>query len=162
VSPRKPGPLGAWSRPDALSGLFLFLVAVFAGLAAWDLPFGTLRSPGAGFFPKSLAVLTGGLAALLATRGLREAAPDIRALWPERGGVLRVAGMLAALLGYLVLLEPLGYLLTTAALFLVLLRWAGRSSWPTTVCVAVLAAGGSYVLFARWLMVSLPAGLWAP
>ena len=47
-------------------------------------------------------------------------------------------------------------------LFVILLRWVGRQSWPVTASVAILAAGGSYLLFARWLLVSLPAGLWAP
>lgn len=162
MTPRAPGPLGELGRPDTLSGLALFLVAVGAWLAARDLPLGTLHQPGAGFFPKSLAVLTGGLALLLAIRGLRIEAQNVRALWPDRGGLARVVGMTAVLLGYLVALEPIGYLLTTAGLFLILLRWMGRCSWPATISVATLAAGGSYVLFARWLMVSLPAGLFAP
>jgi putative tricarboxylic transport membrane protein len=162
MTPRAGGPLGALGRPDALSGLALFLVAVGAWLAAQDLPFGTLHQPGAGFFPKSLAVLTGALAALLAIRGLRGDAEDVRTLWPDRAGLARVIGMTAVLLGYLVALEPAGYLLTTTGLFLVLLRGVGRCSWPETLSVALLAAGGSYLLFARWLMVSLPAGLFAP
>jgi putative tricarboxylic transport membrane protein len=160
--PRATGPLGALARPDAASGLTLLFVAACAWIAAWDLPFGTLHQPGAGFFPKSLALLTGALAALLAIRGLRTGAPDVRTLWPDRAGLARVAGMVAVLLGYLVALEPAGYLLTTAGLFLVLLRWVGRCSWLVTLSVALLAAGGSYLLFARWLMVSLPAGLFAP
>jgi putative tricarboxylic transport membrane protein len=162
MTPRSTGPLGAFTRPDALSGLTLFLVAAFAWIAARELPFGTLHQPGPGFFPRSLAVLTGGLAAILMARGARGKAQDVRALWPDRPGTARVVGMLAVLVGYLVALEPVGYLLTTAGLFLVLLRWVGRQSWPVTVSVALLSAAGSYVLFARWLMVSLPAGLWAP
>jgi putative tricarboxylic transport membrane protein len=159
--PRATRPLGALG-PDALSGLTLLLVAACAWIAARDLPFGTLHQPGAGFFPRSLAILTGALAALLMIRGLRTGAADVRTLWPDRGGAARVIGMTAVLLGYLVALEPAGYLFTTAALFLVLLRGVGRCSWPVTLSVAILAAGGSYLLFARWLMVSLPAGLFAP
>ena len=156
------GPSPAWGRPDALSGFALLLVAVFAWAAAWPLPFGTLHQPGAGFFPKNLAVLVGVLAATLLVRGAVVPAASARGLWPERRGLLRVALMLAALLGYVCILEPLGYVLTTAGLFVVLLRWVGRQSWPVTAAVAILAAGGSYLLFARWLLVSLPAGLWAP
>ena len=156
------GPLHALGRPDALCGLTLLVTAALAWLCAGDLPFGTLRQPGAGFFPKSLALLIGGLAALLAARGAAAGGPSVRRLWPERAGVVRVAVMQAVLLGYLVVLEPAGYLLATAALFLLLLRWVGRRSWPETAAVTLLATAGSYLLFARWLLVGLPAGLFAP
>lgn len=159
---RLPGPRGAWTTPDALSGLLLLLLAACAWWAARSLPFGTLHHPGPGFFPKSLAVLTGALAAVLTIHGAAVEAPSVRSLWPERAGLTRVLVMLGVLLGYLAVLESLGYLLTTAGLFLVLLRWVGRQSWPVTGAVTVLAAAGSYLLFARWLMVSLPAGLLAP
>ena len=159
-SPR--GPLHVLGRPDALCGLTLLAMAALAWLLAGSLPFGTLRQPGAGFFPKCLAVLTGILAAVLAARGAAASGPSVRSLWPERAGLVRVAVMLAVLLGYLAALEPAGYLLATAGLFLVLLRWAGRRSWPETAAVTLLAAAGSYLLFARWLLVSLPAGLFAP
>ncbi len=145
-----------------MSGLAFLLVAVFAWVAARSLPFGTLHQPGAGFLPKSLAVLVAVLAATLLVRGALVPAPSVRGLWPERLGLLRVALMLGALLGYVALLEKVGYILTTVVLFVILLRWVGRQTWPVTVTVAILAAGGSYLLFARWLLVSLPAGLWAP
>jgi putative tricarboxylic transport membrane protein len=149
-------------RPDVASALVLLAVALLAWMAARDLPWGTLHQPGAGFFPKSLALLLGSLSiVLLARGGLIDTAP-VSSLWPEREGRIRVAIMLAALLAYVLLLEPVGYLIATAGLFLVLLRWVGRQGWAITLGTAALAAVGSYVLFARWLMVSLPAGLWAP
>jgi putative tricarboxylic transport membrane protein len=160
VSANGNGPSPAWGRPDALSGLALLLVAVFAWAAARDLPLGTLHQPGAGFFPKILAVLVGALAAILIVRGALLAAPSVGGLWPEHSGLLRVALMLGALLGYVGILEPIGYVLSTAGLFVVLLRWVGRQSWPMTALVAVAASVGSYLFFARWLLVSLPAGFW--
>ena len=70
--------------------------------------------------------------------------------------------MLASLAGYVLAVEWLGFLIVTVALFVVMLRWVGRQSWTATLVTAVLAAGGSYLLFARWLMVSLPSGAWLP
>jgi putative tricarboxylic transport membrane protein len=145
---------------DAASGVVLVAVALVAWLAAGDLPFGTLHRPGPGFLPRSLAVLIGALALLLVARGAR-GEPE-RGSWPDRSGARRVAVMLLALLAYAALLEPAGYVLATAALFVVLLRWVSAQSWIVTTLGTVLASGGSYVLFARWLMVSLPTGLWAP
>lgn len=149
-------------RPDALSGLALVCLALFAWLSARDLPIGTLHQPGAGFLPKYLAILMAVLAALLLVQGCRTHAGSVAGLWADRAGLFRVGGMLAALVGYVLIVETAGYLLTTAALFLVALRWIGRRSWLATVAVAVIATGGSYLLFARWLMVSLPGGAWAP
>jgi len=162
VTPEPAGGGKPWRRPDPLAGLALLLLALFAWLAAGPLPFGTLHQPGPGFFPRSLAALTGAMSLLLLLRGLSTGAPDVRGLWPDRPGALRVLLLLLVLLAYLAALEPAGYLLATAGLFLVLLRWVGRRSWPQTAGVTLLAAGGSYLLFARWLMVSLPAGLFAP
>ncbi len=140
----------------------LACLAAFAWLAASDLPIGTLHQPGAGFLPKHLARVLAVLAALLLVQGCRTRAESVAGLWSDRGGLARVGGMLAALVGYVLVVETAGHLLTTAALFLVALRWIGRQSWLATVTVAVIASGGSYLLFARWLMVSLPGGAWAP
>jgi hypothetical protein len=162
MTTRPPGPPGAWGKPDALSGIVLLLLAAFAWMAARGLAFGSLHQPGPGFFPQSLALLTGALAAVLVVRGAAAEAPSMPAMWPDRVGTTRVAILLAGLVGYVIALEPAGYLLATAGLLLVLLRWVGRRPWPETAGVTLLAAAGSYLLFARWLMVSLPAGLFAP
>jgi len=151
-----------WRRPDVLSAATLFCVALFAWITARDLAFGTLRQPGPGFLPKNLAVLLAAFALLLLLRGLLTDAPSVRDLWPERAGLIRVVLMLAALLGYVAVLETAGFLLVTAGLFVIMLRWVGRQSWITTLVVALGSAVGSYLLFARWLMVSLPGGVWAP
>jgi hypothetical protein len=102
------------------------------------------------------------LATLLLVRGCLNRAGSVAGLWPDRAGLVRVGGMLASLVAYVLVVEAAGYLLTTAALFFVALRWIGRQSWLVTLTVAALASGGSYILFARWLMVSLPGGAWVP
>jgi putative tricarboxylic transport membrane protein len=150
------------ARPDVLSGITLLCLALFAWVGASDLPIGTLHQPGAGFLPKHLALLMLVLAALLFVRGCLTRAGSVAGLWSDRASLARVGGMLAALIGYVLVVETAGYLLTTAALFFVMLHWIGRQGWVVTLTVAVLASGGSYLLFARWLMVSLPGGAWAP
>jgi putative tricarboxylic transport membrane protein len=153
---------GWFKRPDVLSGLTLLCLAVFAWASAWALPIGTLRQPGAGFFPKHLALLMALLAVLLIVRGCLTRASSSADLWSDRTGVARVGGMLATLVGYVFVVETVGYIPTTAALFLVVLRWIGRQGWGVTLTVAVLASGGSYLVFARWLAINLPSGAWTP
>jgi putative tricarboxylic transport membrane protein len=162
MSGRRTRPLILRGKPDALSGLALLAVAVVAWVAAGSLPFGTLHQPGAGLFPKSLAILLGGLALALWIRGLIAEAMVDAHLWPDRAGLLRVVIMCATLIAYVLALETAGYLLATAGMFLILLRRVGHRPWPTAILTATLAAAGSYLVFARWLMVSLPAGIWIP
>ena len=153
---------GCLKRPDVVSGLTLVCLALFAWVGASDLPIGTLHQPGAGFLPKHLALLMAVLAALLFVRGCLTRAGSVAGLWSDRASLARVGGMLAALIGYVLVVESAGYLLTTAVLFFVMLHWIGRQGWVVTLTVAALASGGSYLLFARWLMVSLPGGAWVP
>jgi hypothetical protein len=153
---------GCLKRPDVASGLALVCLALFAWVGASELPIGTLHQPGAGFLPKHLGLLMAVLGALLFVRGCRTRAGSVVRLWSDRASFTRVGGMLAALIGYVLVVETAGYLLTTAALFFVTLHWIGRQGWAVTLTVAGLGAGGSYLLFARWLMVSLPGGAWAP
>jgi putative tricarboxylic transport membrane protein len=149
-------------RPDVLSGLTLVCLALVAWVGAGDLPIGTLHQPGAGFLPKHLALLMAVLATFLFVSGCRARAGSAAGLWSDRPGLARVGGTLAALIGYILVVETAGYLLTTTALFLVMLRWIGRRGWAVTLTVALLASGGSYLLFARWLLVNLPGGAWTP
>jgi putative tricarboxylic transport membrane protein len=162
VTGDRTGRLTSLRSRDAIGGLVLLAVAAAAWLAAGELPSGALHRPGPGLFPKSLAVLIAGLAILLVIRSAGGSAASLADLWPDRGGVRRIAVMLVTLLAYAVALEPVGYLLTTAGAFVILLRWVSARSWCTTGAGAALASAGSYLLFARWLMVSLPPGLWAP
>ena len=150
------------ARPDVWSGIALAGVAVLAWAWARDLPMGSLRQPGPGFFPKGLAALVALLALGILGRGILTPAGGVASLWADRGGLARVAAMLAVLLGYVLGVEGLGYLMATTALFVVMLRWVGGRSWIVTLLTAVLAAGGSYLLFAHWLMVPLPSGTWIP
>jgi hypothetical protein len=109
-----------------------------------------------------LAVALAALALVLWVRGAIAAIPDAASLWPDHGGTVRVGLMCATLFTYVLAVETAGYLLTTTGMFCVLLRWVGRQSWPTTFLTASAAAAGSYLVFARWLMVSLPTGTWVP
>jgi hypothetical protein len=143
-------------RVDTLCGaVVLALAAAFAWEAA-KLPLGTVRNPGAAFFPLALACLLalGGVLLLVgarASQALRELA------WPELGHAAQIIAVCAFAS---VALEALGYRLTVGAMLLALL--AGVERQPVAIAVAV--AGGvsaaSYWVFAKLLLVQLPTGPW--
>jgi putative tricarboxylic transport membrane protein len=64
-----------------------------------------------------------------------------------------------AILGFTLLLERLGFLLTTLLLIWFLLKVVERRGWGFSVGVAVVVAGASYVVFDLWLSAQLPAGI---
>ena len=67
--------------------------------------------------------------------------------------MLFVAGVIAAV----ALLQPLGYVLSSFLLMLVLLRILGLRLWYS-VAIALLSAAACYVVFVRWLKIPLPSG----
>ncbi|HSF07251.1 MAG TPA: tripartite tricarboxylate transporter TctB family protein [Methylomirabilota bacterium] len=145
---------------DAVAATTLLL---FAALAAFEsarlLPFGVVRNPGPGFYPWWVSLALG----LLALAQLGNAFRGRRALAAsgERGQFLKVLGVLAVLTGYALALDTVGYPIATFVVVLFMLRVTEPHRWPLALGIALLAAGGSYVLFALWLGVPLPPGLLA-
>ncbi|HEY7363251.1 MAG TPA: tripartite tricarboxylate transporter TctB family protein [Methylomirabilota bacterium] len=148
------------ARRDAIAATMLLL---FAALAASEsarlLPFGVVRNPGPGFFPWWVSLALG----LLALVQLGNTFLGRQALRPSGEGerFLKVLGVLAVLTGYALALDTVGYPIATFVLVLFMLRVTEPHPWPLALGIALLAAGGSYVLFALWLAVPLPAGLLA-
>jgi putative tricarboxylic transport membrane protein len=139
---------------DGIAAAALLLVAAVAIHQAGALPFGTVRAPGEGFFPWWLGVALAGLALGLAAQARR--APGTGRT--GRGHVGRVLALLAVLGAYSLALEPLGYPICTFLLVLFTVAPGSRGELLAAVAVALLASGGSYLLFGVWLEVPLPAG----
>ena len=145
---------------DAVAASVLLVFAVVAAVESVRLlPLGVLRNPGPGFYPWWVSLTLCALALVLLAQSLRAR----RAPSPAggRGQGLKVIGVLAVLAVYALVLDAVGYPLATFAVVLFMLRVTEPHRWPVALGIAVLAAGGSYVLFAVWLAVPLPAGPFA-
>jgi putative tricarboxylic transport membrane protein len=148
------------ARRDAIAATALLLFAALAALeSARLLPFGVLRNPGPGFFPWWVSLALG----LLALVQLGDTFRRRRTPGPgDNGGRLgKVIGVLAVLTAYALGLDTVGYPIATFVVVLFMLRVTEPHRWPVALGIALLAAGGSYLLFAHWLAVPLPAGLLA-
>jgi putative tricarboxylic transport membrane protein len=134
-------------------------VALALGAAALyessKLPFGTIHSPGPGFFPWWTSALIVLLALILAIEALRSRSSTVG---EGPGRIAKVALLLIALSAYTFLLDPLGYLICTFLLVLFILRVTDPQRWTVALGMAVITAVGSYVVFAVWLSVPLPRG----
>jgi hypothetical protein len=125
---------------------------------AWEsfnLTLGSVRAPGAGFFPAVLSVLLIALSARLYIRSRRRSGGLTAHFGPRINYVIVVA---AAMGLYGPLLEPVGFLLLTPFLMLLILRGPSGLSWSRSVTVALVGTVSLYFLF-QLLGVPLPGGL---
>jgi putative tricarboxylic transport membrane protein len=139
---------------DFRAGLAFLALGVWVCIEANRLGFGSALAPQPGFFPWLGGLTLSGLSLALlgqAFRGRREARTG--------GKWWRPVVLLASLVLYVPLLEPVGYPLATIALCAVTLRILETRRWSVTLGVSMALAVGSFLLFRRALGVELPAGL---
>jgi len=151
----------AWLRrmsADFWSGLFLVLLSGAVINEAFNLELGTPRNPGSGFMLFGAAVALGLLAlrqfitSLLSLGHPKESTVD-----PFHWG--RIVCVVLAVLAYILLLEPVGYLLCTFFLLTFLFQILEPGHWVTRTAGAALTALLSYTIFAKAMQLSLPKGL---
>jgi putative tricarboxylic transport membrane protein len=148
-------------RAEYISSALIVAISFLACIGAGKLGIGKVGSPGPGFFPFVLGSVTGGLSLAVIVRGLwkrrrgktTEAPPRA-----EAGGLIKIACILAALVGYGLLLEKIGYVFTTFIVFGFLLRVVDTQKWRFVVGGAIVVAVVSYILFDWLLGVPLPKG----
>ncbi len=141
-------------RMDLTASLACLAIAVGVCVEGDRLGFGSVFAPQPGFFPWIGGLMLVGLSAGLFVQTLRLQAASTSSAdeW------LRPALLLATLVLYVPLLEPLGYPLTTTGLCVVTLRILRTRRWSVTVAVSLALALGTFFLFTRGLSVELPAG----
>ena len=142
-------------RRDVMAAAVMLVLGVAALYESSKLSFGTVRSPGQGFFPwwTSSAVVLLALALILHALASRSSMAK-----EASGGIAKVVLLLVVLSAYTFLLDSLGYLLCTFFLVLFMLRAIDPQRWTVAFGMALLTAVGSYVVFAVWLSVPLPRG----
>ncbi len=116
--------------------------------------------PGAGFLPFWLSLAMAGLSLLLVVKGLRTRESEDRPVgWPRGRGFLWIGATLFALLAYTFLVSVVGYILSTFAFMLLLVRLLGSYRWLWSAGISAATAVGLYVVFHEWLVMILPTGL---
>jgi putative tricarboxylic transport membrane protein len=152
----------SWTGPR-LAGVFLLAASVAILLGVFAIPGrGGYSTSGPRFVPLLVAIGLIGLSALYLVRTFvrpdvalaeRSAEEDDATHWATPGLIM------VALLAYAFLLEPVGYPLATALVFIVIARLLGSHSVVRDVIVGLVLGFGLYTAFTQYLGVSLPAGL---
>ena len=78
--------------------------------------------------------------------------------WPNPRRTLKMALVFVALIFYVLLMDPLGFGLTTFLFLAVLLRGIEPQRWSVVFSVSILGVLISYGVFQYWLDMQLPRG----
>ena len=148
------------NKAETTAGSIVTVVGVLMLLESMKFAYFLDGVPGPGFLPRWIAVGLVCTGLVLTVKGLRPGMVLQEAIqWPDAGGWKRIALMLGALAVALILLEKLGFMVVTTVFMAVLIFGLGVRSWVMLVSVPLVAAIGLYVVFAVWLRVPLPKGI---
>ncbi len=150
-------------RGRLIAGLLGLLLSVGYGWEAVNtLPVGSLREPGAAFFPLLVAAFMFLASAAVVGEQLRlrrmQGAPlDL----PGGSDLRRLVLMAITIFGFVWLVSLVGFLVASVLMSLALVRLLKLGSWLVTVVAGLAIALSTYALFVLILNVPLPTGdLW--
>ena len=146
-------------KADRLTAALLLALAVaFSAGALKYYPYWGEGGPASAFLPFWLGVVVAGLALLMLVR--RPRAADAEVDWVPRGeGRKRVLVVIAATAVFISALKITGMIAGTALYLAFLARYLGRHAWWVTLLVAAATAGVNWLVFAHWLHVPFPEGM---
>ncbi len=147
-------------NPDQTSSLFWLVIGIGITLGSLKYGFGSLHEPGAGFITFFAGAILSLLSIALFLSSLRSGEPRKRigVLWEglEVGKVFYVLGFLVI---YTLVLNRLGFLVSTFLLLSFLLRVKATYRLLNVIIMSLLITAASYLLFEVWLKVQLPKGI---
>jgi putative tricarboxylic transport membrane protein len=136
-------------------GLALGIFVIWAGL---KLSIGSINDPGSGFVLFYTGILMCMFAVTIVVSAVTEGGRTIGSLWAGTRWTKPVV-VIACLTAFSFLLEPLGFLLATIPLLLLLLRVIDPVRWTLAIPLAVLAPLGVWWVLKHGLLIQLPSGM---
>ena len=148
------------NRTYQITSVVFILFSAFVAIESLGLKFYTSLGPGPGFFPFWLAIIFGGLSAIMLYQSIaKDMGPIPEGFFATKAGYLRIGGILVALIASVFLLDPLGFRLSMLVFLFGLMYVLGRPSLLATVPIAIVGSFGTYYVFVELLDVPLPIGM---
>lgn len=146
-------------KGDLIIAIFWMVCGIIITITSYSLGLGTFATPGAGLMPFGIGIILSIcsfpilIRSFMSIKKARER--DEQGVWFEVD-FKRIGLVLASLIGYLVLLERLGFLVTAFFIFLILFKAVGSQRWNRALIATILTLCFAYLLFALLLNVYMP------
>jgi len=151
-------------KKDLISSLCLFVLGLLMAFQSIKYSLWGWSGPEAGFFPFVVAVIMIGLSLFISLKSfvLIRLQKKYKILEEERKNevsIFKVSSYIILILLYGVLIDKIGYLITSALFLLFVIKYVEKQNWKITILVGLASIITSYVLFVYFLGVPLPRGL---
>ncbi len=117
---------------------------------------GRVRHPGPGFIPFGLALCLIILSLALIFKSWNRDIPSA-SFWPRRAWLRPLLGVVIFIF-YALVIQWLGFLLSTLLFLVIWMRLIERVRWQTLIGVSIGTTAGLYFIFVFFLEVPLPMG----
>jgi putative tricarboxylic transport membrane protein len=147
---------------DRISGLIWVVLGIGICIGSVKLRLGDFHKPGPGFMPflsGSFLILFGLILAVSTiSKGLEKEKTKGKEAWMNVNWKSLLFTLLA-LFVYALLLEPLGFYITTFMFLFFLFKLTEPKRWLTPIVFAGISVILSYLIFSTWLKVQFPSGI---
>ncbi len=143
---------------DPISTIFWLVVGILICEESIRINLGTFSNPGPGFLPFGAGLVLGGLALVVMIQASRKEAREREPFWTEQNRWPKIVVTVVSIFVYGLLLETLGFFLTTILIMGFLFRVIEPQRWRTVILGAFLSATGAHLIFQVWLKAELPRG----
>ncbi len=144
-------------------GIIWSVVGAIICLLSWKIHLGSFHEPGAGFvaFASGIALITIGVMMVLSKMFAKTPPANGANKHPLllRLPKLPLVYMVMVLVGYGLVLDLLGYLITTFLVMFALFYDRGRNRLLPSVLASLLIVVSTYLIFETWLRIQLPRGI---
>jgi len=146
---------------DLISSIAFMALGVYFVFGGWRLGFGKWGQPGSGFIAVLAGCLLFGLSGIWFAMAMIErwGMEANRRFFPESGSLRRVLILTLALVGFTLILKPLGFVISCFLLMVILMRGIEPQGWRVTLLFAFLSTVLCVLIFQIWLKVEFPEGL---
>jgi len=144
-------------RSDKYLSLFCLLLAILLIEESWKLGVGELRKPGSGLFPLLIGMFLLIVSFLLFLQTRSHTTTDKEGT--EKVRYRNIFLCISSLYAYVLVVEWLGFIVSTFFLILFLLKAIEHKGWRLAVTTALLTAAVSYAFFGIALRAALLRGI---
>ncbi len=145
---------------ERISSFLLILLALYILKESFSLGVGGLHQPGAGFFSMVGGIMLFIFSTIIFIKSLsvRSVVKGIKSQ-EEKESLMPAVYTVAGIIVYTIILEHVGFILSTFALVVLLLKLFENKKWWVDLITAGLVSSAFYFLFAVFLKSELPKGV---